>query len=44
MDVARADTPFLGQASLVCFIEDTATRWLAQPVPVTSEVEVRRDE
>jgi hypothetical protein len=44
MDVARVDTPFLGQTSLVCFVEDTATRWLAQPVPTTIEVEVRRDQ
>jgi hypothetical protein len=43
MEVARTESPFLGQASLVCFIEDTADRWLAQPVPATSNVEVWRE-
>ncbi len=43
-DVARIQSPFLGQTALVCLIEDTPTRWRAYPVGVTMEIEVlRRD-
>ena len=43
-DVARIQSPFLGQTALVCLIEDTPTRWLAHPMGVTLEIEVLRDE
>ena len=39
-DVARIQSPFLGQTALVCLIEDTPTRWCAYPVGVTLEIEV----
>jgi hypothetical protein len=42
MLVSRIEPAFFGRAGLVAFIEDTATRWYKQPVPVTSEVEVSR--
>ena len=29
--VARVDAPFLGRDEMVCFIEDTATRWHTTP-------------
>ena len=38
-EVARIDTPFLGMDAMVCFIEDTATRWRAYPASKTAEVE-----
>ena len=41
-DVARIQSPFLGSTTLVCLIEDTPERWLAHPVGVTLEIEVRR--
>ena len=41
-DVARIQSPFLGQTALVCLIEDTPTRWMAYPVGVTMEIEVLR--
>ena len=41
-DVARIQSPFLGQTTLVCLIEDTPVRWCAYPVGVTMEIEVRR--
>jgi hypothetical protein len=41
-DVAQVQAPFLGQAALVCLIEDTPTRWRAYPVGVTLEIEVLR--
>jgi len=39
-DVARIQSPFLGQTALVCLIEDTPTRWCAYPVGITLEIEV----
>lgn len=39
-DVARIESPFLGQRALVCLIEDTPTRWCAHPVGVTMEIDV----
>jgi hypothetical protein len=42
MLVSRIEPGFFGRAGLVAFIEDTATRWYKQPVPVTTEVEVSR--
>ena len=41
-DVARIQSPFLGQTALVCLIEDTPTRWHAYPVGVTLEIQVLR--
>ena len=41
-DVARIQSPFLGQTALVCLIEDTPTRWHAYPVGLTLEIEVLR--
>ena len=41
-DVARIQSPFLGQIALVCLIEDSPTRWMAYPVGVTMEIEVWR--
>ena len=41
-DVARIQSPFLGQTALVCLIEDTPTRWMAYPMGVTMEIEVLR--
>jgi hypothetical protein len=32
----------MGMESMVAFIEDTPTRWLKQPVPKTTEVDVRQ--
>ena len=40
--VARVQSPFMGSDQLLCLIEDTAERWLAQPVPAANEVEVLR--
>ena len=31
-EVARIDAPFLGRDEMVCFIEDTPTRWRAYPL------------
>jgi hypothetical protein len=42
--VARIQSPFLGQTALVCLIEDTPERWLAHPMGVDLEIEVLRDE
>jgi hypothetical protein len=41
-DVARIQRPFLGLDNMVCFIEDTPSRWHAYPARVADEVEVRR--
>jgi glutathione peroxidase len=42
MTVSRVESPFLGQDTLVCLIEDSPERWLAQPVPKTSQVDLAR--
>jgi hypothetical protein len=39
--VARVDAPFLGVETMVCFIEDTPTRWHAYPAGKGAEVEVQ---
>ncbi len=39
--VARIDAKFLGMDEMVCFIEDTPTRWHAYPAARGAEVEVR---
>jgi hypothetical protein len=41
-EVARIQSPFLGQTALVCLIEDAPDRWCAYPVGVTMEIEVLR--
>jgi hypothetical protein len=41
-DVARIDSPFLGRAEMVCFIEDTPTRWHAYPAGRAQPVQVLR--
>jgi hypothetical protein len=40
-DVARIQSPFLGQTALVCLIEDTPTRWHAYPAGLALEIEVQ---
>ena len=40
-DVARIQSPFLGQTALVCLIEDTPQRWHAYPAVNGGDVEVR---
>ena len=42
MTVSRVESPFLGQEALVCLIEDSAERWLAQPMPKTDQLEIAR--
>ncbi|MDQ1431917.1 MAG: hypothetical protein QOF40_2519 [Actinomycetota bacterium] len=39
--VARIDARFLGMDEMVCFIEDTPTRWHAYPAAKGAEVEVQ---
>jgi len=39
--VARVDSPFLGRDEMVCFIEDTSTRWHAYPAARGGDVEVQ---
>ena len=39
--VARVDPRFLGMDQMVCFIEDTPTRWHAYPAAKGAEVEVQ---
>ena len=41
-EVARIDAPFLGVPSMVCFIEDTPSRWHAYPAAVNDQIEVSR--
>jgi hypothetical protein len=38
--VTRIETPFLGRDEFVCLVEDSAARWLAQPVRKTAEIEI----
>jgi hypothetical protein len=42
-EVGRIDPKFMGRDEMVCLIEDSPTRWHAYPMPLTGEVEVRRD-
>jgi hypothetical protein len=42
LTVTRVKPAFLGVDDLVCFVEDTDERWLAQALWVTTEVEIRR--
>jgi hypothetical protein len=41
-EVARVDSPFLGRAEMVCFIEDTPTRWHAYPARKADSIDVQR--
>ena len=41
-DVARIDAGFLGMANMLCFIEDTPSRWRAHPAMVDADIEVHR--
>ncbi len=40
LTVSRIEERFLGRADLICLVEDTPSRWLAQPVQAGAEVEV----
>jgi len=40
LTATRIQTPFLERHDLICLIQDTPTRWLAQPVPADADVEV----
>jgi hypothetical protein len=40
LTVTRVEEAFLGREELICLIEDTLARWLAQPVTRDAEVEV----
>jgi len=40
LTVSRIETPVLNQDELICLIEDTPSRWLAQPVRIDAEVDV----
>jgi hypothetical protein len=42
-EVGRIDSPFLGMDQMVCFIEDTPTRWHAYPGGKAESVEALRD-
>jgi hypothetical protein len=38
--VTRLETSFLGREDLICLVEDTASRWVAQGITTTTDVEV----
>jgi glutathione peroxidase len=40
LTVARIERRFLDRDELICLIEDTPTRWFAQPLQLTAEVQV----
>jgi glutathione peroxidase len=40
LTVSRIEHPFLDRDELICLIEDTPARWLAQPVQTIAEVQV----
>ena len=40
LTVSRIEHPFLGRENVICLIEDSPTRWLAQPVQTSAEVQV----
>jgi glutathione peroxidase len=44
LTVTRVEPQFLGRDGLLCLIEDTPSRWLAQPVKSTVEVQVLSSE
>ena len=39
--VSRIESPFLGRAEMLAFIEDTPERWLKCPAPVAGTVEIQ---
>jgi hypothetical protein len=40
LTVFRIESPFMGVAGMIAFIEDTPERWIKRPVQADSEVEV----
>ena len=40
--VTRVDTPFLGQPTMVCFVESTDERWRCLPASTDTEVDILR--
>jgi hypothetical protein len=40
LTVTRIESPFMGMATMIAFIEDTPERWIKRPVPADGEVEV----
>jgi hypothetical protein len=38
---SRIETPFMGMANMMAFIEDTPDRWFKQPMMSDADVEVR---
>ena len=40
LTVSRIEERFLDRDDLICLIEDTATRWIAQPVQSSAEVQI----
>ena len=42
LTVTRLEPSLLGRDDLVCLIEDSAGRWLSQPVKTTAEIEILR--
>ena len=40
LTVSRIEHPFLDREELICLVEDTPARWLAQPVQTSAEVQV----
>lgn len=42
LTVARVETAFLGREGLLCLVEDSPARWLAQPLAESADVEVLR--
>ncbi len=41
LTVTRIESPFMGMAGMLAFIEDTPERWIKRPVQAESEVEVQ---
>ena len=40
LTVTRIESPFMGMAGMIAFIEDSPERWIKRPVQADSEVEV----
>jgi hypothetical protein len=38
--VSRIESPFMGRAAMLAFIEDSPERWIKRPVPADMEIEV----
>jgi hypothetical protein len=43
LEVSRIERDMLGMPGLLAFIEDTPRQWFKQPLPDTTELEVRVD-